>query len=40
MNINAFLGTLPIVAEGMLSIFLIVGVIYLAVLVTAKIFKK
>lgn len=40
MNFEAFLTTLPIMAKGMLGIFLVTGVIILCVLVLRAISRK
>lgn len=39
MNINAFLNSLPIVAEGMLGIFLVIFVIFAITCIVNKLFK-
>lgn len=40
MNIDAFLQTLPIMGYGMLGIFVVIGIIYLAVFIISRISMK
>lgn len=40
MNYNAFLETLPVMGYGMLGIFVVIGIIYLAVLIISKLTIK
>ena len=40
MKIDAFLQTLPIMGYGMLGIFVVIGVIYLAILIISRVTMK
>lgn len=40
MNIDAFLQTLPIMGYGMLGIFVVIAVIYIAILIISRLTIK
>lgn len=40
MNIDAFLQTLPIMGYGMLGIFVVIAIIYIAVFIISRIIMK
>lgn len=39
MHLDAFLGTLPVVLYGMLGIFVVMGIIFLAIVLLQKLSK-